>query len=221
MRVPNWISFVCIMIAIAIGVAIAIMLSDIATVKAGWCDHRPACFREWIGALSGWVAAAGALIAALLTVPHLRDQAGEAKRQTEFLRGEAMPSLDAVEHLKNGEELVVRVNNWNRRNMLIHDVDIVGFRAQVGVLLVEVDGRVIPSDIVAKFQPPISVKGWIDRNKAPHFAKIRILAAEWDEPNAVTNWDRGAQVAVTVRLIGPQHQKMVLYGEILPATTQG
>lgn len=60
MRVPNWISFVCIMIAIAIGVAIAIMLSDIATVKAGWCGERPHCLRDWIGAFSGWAAAAGA-----------------------------------------------------------------------------------------------------------------------------------------------------------------
>lgn len=38
MQVNNWLSFICIMMAIAIGVAIAIMLSDIATVKAGWCD---------------------------------------------------------------------------------------------------------------------------------------------------------------------------------------
>lgn len=61
MRVNNWISFGCIMAAIAIGVAIAVMLSDIATVNAAWCDARPACFRSWISSLSGWAAAGVAL----------------------------------------------------------------------------------------------------------------------------------------------------------------
>ncbi|MCM0752016.1 hypothetical protein DEA98_14195 [Brucella pseudogrignonensis] len=38
-------------------------------------------WREWIGALSGWIAAAGALAAVILTLPYLKRQAEEAKNK--------------------------------------------------------------------------------------------------------------------------------------------
>lgn len=64
MRVNNWISFVSIMASIAIGVAIATLITEIDLIEPGWCNARANCLREWIGALSGWAAAmaAGATI---------------------------------------------------------------------------------------------------------------------------------------------------------------
>lgn len=115
MRVNNWISFGCIMAAIAIGVAIALMLSDIATVKAGWCDARPACFRDWVGALSGWAAAfaAGATMLFLRSESQKRDILAwrEVVNSALLLKGSLEPQ---VNHLGGGirSSQQPKATNW-------------------------------------------------------------------------------------------------------------
>jgi hypothetical protein len=217
MRGTDWVKFGAVLGAIAVGTFIAIAVTDVATLKSQACDVRPACLRDWIGALSGWVAAIGALLAVAWTLPHLKQQADEARRQSDYLLGDALPTMDAVEHLKDSEQLVVRVDNWNRRSILIRKVDILGMNVSVAVFEVEVDGAKFNTDISAVLYPPVPVRGWLDRSAEPHFATIRVVASKTGDPKGklLSEWDAKAQIAVTLQLIGPRHREITVYGDVL------
>jgi hypothetical protein len=217
MRGTDWVKFGAVLGAIAVGTFIAIAVTDVATLKSRACDARPACLRDWIGALSGWVAAIGALLAAAWTLPHLKQQADEARRQSDYLLGDALPTMDAVEHLKDSEQLVVRVDNWNRRSILLRKVDILGMNVRVAVFEVEVDGAKFNTDISAVLHPPVPVQGWLDRSAEPHFATIRVVASKAGDPKGklLPEWDAKAQIAVTLQLIGPRHREITVYGDVL------
>lgn len=177
MRVNNWISFLCIMAAIAIGVAIAMMLSDIATVKAGWCDARPACLRDWIGALSGWIAAAGALVAAALTVPHLRAQAKESRAQTEFVIGRSLPSVSFYDPPRPDLDGLllpnsVKLTNWNRDSIQVLEVSV---ESQIRC---EIAQYYIPSmkrQFHAPFDLNFHLEGWVDKSRPPDSLAFDIM----------------------------------------------
>jgi hypothetical protein len=201
MRVPNWISLGCIVIAIAIGVAIAIMLSDIATVKAGWCDARPACFRDWISALSGWAAAAGAFIAAYLTVPHLLAQAKEARRQADFLFGDAPPTLSVTPDLNDPTLLVVRLVNWNRRTVVAKQIEVSGTDdGELQFFDHKKDGKKVD-------HARIYVAGWEDRSGPPPTYQVRLA---YEERGTLVKWPVGTEVIFTVQVIDRTHRVLQL-----------
>lgn len=169
MRVNNWISFGCVMAAIAIGVAIAVMLSDIATVKAGWCDARPACFRDWFAALSGWIAAAGALVAAILTVPHLRNQAKESRVQTDFVVGRTLPSLSFYDPPRPDIDGLllpnsVKLTNWNRDSIQIVSVSVT---SEIQCEIAQYYVPAMKRRFTAPFDLNFYLEGWIDRSNPP------------------------------------------------------
>lgn len=223
MRVNNWVSFICIMLAIAIGVAIAIMLSDIATVKAGWCDARPACFRNWIGVLSGWAAGAGAVLAALATIPYLKQQVEqatkqvqEAKQQTDHMLGEGPPMFDVVEHLGEPGELVAKLVNWNRRSIFIQGISFSAPEIAAKLIEIEVNGEKIEREYVeGRFSPPIPVPGWIDRTRPPSIATIQVVGTDCGNREQIDIWDENDQLCVAIKFVGEGNAQKVLGSTIL------
>jgi hypothetical protein len=132
------------------------------------------CLREWVSALSGWVAAAGALIAALLTIPHLMKQAHEANRQTDFIIGNTPPIMEVID--RNGPgEIWVKIINWNRNTFYIDEIITPPqFNTKIEKLKFEPNNIVVTMGEGIKL--PIRISGYEDRSKAPSIVNIYIKA---------------------------------------------
>ncbi|MCR8492776.1 hypothetical protein ABDF71_22765 [Ochrobactrum sp. WV_118_8] len=77
-------------------------------------------WREWIGALSGWAGAIGALVAAGWTISHLRKQISDQRRQTDFILGNTDPSFELS--IDSAISAGILVQNFNRRRVEIVSV---------------------------------------------------------------------------------------------------
>lgn len=162
---------------------VALWVLDFAIIRANWCNGVEAdCFRDWLGALSGWIAAAGAFSAALLTLPHLRQQAAEAKRQADFALGDSLPTFDV--YSETFAEVYLRIVNWNRRTLLINAIEI----TDVDFTILAI--KLAPSNTYDKRKhtmqgwdlveilPPIRVAGYEDRNLPPEVCTIKLKIKE-------------------------------------------
>ncbi|RWO94199.1 MAG: hypothetical protein EOQ98_31865 [Mesorhizobium sp.] len=172
--------------------------------------------REWFGALSGWAAAAGALVAAWLTVPHL-------KRQADFIWGDALPTLDVIEHLADDNTLVVRLVNWNRRAIFIEDIVAStksrpkNLNEQVAIWQIEDESGERSGGF------PIQIKGWEDRNKRPSFARVDLILVK-EIPGTKDGWTtdervpfpKDATITAKVRMLGNVHRNFELQAEAFP-----
>jgi hypothetical protein len=92
-------------------------------VWQGWevCGGGTCSVQSWLSALSGWVAAFGALAAAILTLAPLREQVQEARRQSDFLVGDAAPEFVLLRNRKT-DTIKLLVTNWNRRTVMVVDI---------------------------------------------------------------------------------------------------
>ncbi|MGI8388041.1 hypothetical protein [Brucella anthropi] len=187
--------------------------------RDGFCDDKTglSCLRNWLSALSGWVAAIAAGVTLALTIGPLREQAKQARRQTDFVVGEALPTFDAVEHLKKSEQLVCRIVNWNRSAVVVRIVQTV---EQVeGLVIIDqliVDRKPVPIDMVAFKVEPFVVKGWEDRNKPPHHAEVRFIAYDSTEDKLMKrpNWSKVPKVVAKVEILGAKHRTVDLEADI-------
>lgn len=153
------------------------------------------CLREWIGALSGWAAAAGALIAAAITLPHLKRQADESRRQTDFLVGSAPPTASLFDpretRLDTAYATRLDVVNWNRNPVLIRGIELE--ESVSGAIIAEISiedfdaGR--RNRLTDEFRRGrMYLPGWVDRSKCPTVAEF------WITFN--TSDDEARQVAI-------------------------
>lgn len=139
-----------------------------------WQNYCPAkeelaeCSRQWIGALSGWIAAA----AAILAIGPLLGQLREQRRQTRFVLGDAEPTVDIERRAPLS--LRVRIVNWNRRML---DIRAVKFRTPAG----DISARnVLRRTETMGYQPymanffGLKVHGWEDRAERPPFNELAI-----------------------------------------------
>ncbi|KAB2655907.1 hypothetical protein F9K94_15380 [Brucella tritici] len=92
--------------------------------RDGFCPTTDAtgvrCLRDWLGALSGWAGAAGALVAAGWTISHLRKQISDQRRQTDFILGNTDPSFELS--IDSAISAGILVQNFNRRRVEIVSV---------------------------------------------------------------------------------------------------
>lgn len=150
--------------------AIMIVMVTVDSVSGEWCEAGEGgleCFRTWFGAFSGWVAALGALAAAYLTMPYLKRQAEHAGRQTDFLIGDAKPTIDA--DLVGFAEVELRILNWNRRSFVIESVscdrpqsiDLKEFRPSA-------DDDFVQHLYGNHLDYELKVRGYEDRSRPPH-----------------------------------------------------
>lgn len=84
------------------------------------CGGGSNCFREWVSALSGWVAA----VAAFITLTAIRHQIALQQRQIDFQLGDADPTMYARPTVDSAFQpiLILTIENWNRRPIRLDSV---------------------------------------------------------------------------------------------------
>jgi hypothetical protein len=183
-RPPTW--FALAAFAAFAGAFLAVWLTSFFLTDAGWCPADGNCLREWIGATSGWAAAAGAGG----TIYILLKQLTVMQRQTDFIVGDARPTVAIVENNSFGIEL--RFVNWNRNVVTLNRASVTRLGdpeqiAWVSAYRDEVEKDPTDHDTGKYF--PTSVPGWEDRSKPP---PVLYMKADIGE--------RGRNITVLVRL---------------------
>lgn len=176
-------SIVTSVAACGIGMFVAMWLLDFMLVRTNWCAGVEAsCFREWIGATSGWAGATAAGLTLLALYNQLltqREQIEDQKRVTAFALGEASPMLTAT---VEGRRVVVSITNWNKRDVIITSLE-TDFLWGVNSLDITVSGRAFRRALAPHpietgriyFIKPIAIPGYLDRNIAPATADIMFV----------------------------------------------
>ncbi|BDA84986.1 hypothetical protein Sa4125_25280 [Aureimonas sp. SA4125] len=185
--------------SLALAVFAAIATGSVCAPTDGFIS----CSREWIGALSGYFAAAGAGLAAWYTIGPLRNQVREAKRQSDFIVGDHPPTLDAVRHFEEPDSIVLTVINWNRRGLIIYAAEIAGYENETYIWTSKING-IDQNHFRITAKSPAYLKGWICRNESPPLMKLRLSARDKKGRN-IERWDADQQVRITLRLIGEDH----------------
>ena len=193
--------------AAGMGMFVAIWLLDFALIRTEWCNGSEAvCFRDWLGALSGWVAAIGALFATWLTVRKLREQISEQKRQTDFMLGDASPTMDSIVDIKNPKQVVLRIVNWNRRAFQVHEIE----THDIGAALIMKSAKMNGKNYTSQFT---IINGWENKNIAPdnfHF-KISIVEKTKNKGYAeMEDFPKGTRITVRGILFSESHQPLEL-----------
>lgn len=198
-------------VAAGMGMFVAVWLLDFTLIRTEWCNgSETVCVRDWLSALSGWIAAIGALIAAVITVPYLKRQAKEAKRQTDFALGDSAPTFDV--YAEDFLYVYFRIVNWNRRTLLLDQITSQGL-SLVEVITVNLTKRGdinlsnidLPDNHEPIFNTAIRITGFENRS-APPFActiKARVF-------NLAGIGMTPAIFKVEGRLLGEHHEKIVL-----------
>lgn len=100
-----------------------------------WCGGN-CYFRDWLEATSGWAGFVAAGMAVALT----RRQISQQQKQTDFILGDAPPTMDVTPDLDDPTEMVVRIVNWNRRAIFIKSVQLNVGNA-MGIMELKLDGN--------------------------------------------------------------------------------
>lgn len=187
----------------AIGCVATWLVLTIFTERAAiWALVPVACGQDctiqgWMSASSGWAA----VIVAGIGFFFIQRQIDEQRRQTDFIIGNENPTLDSVQHLKDPEEIVLRVVNWNRRGILIHDVDFLERDWFTGIMEVKIDGAVVENPAL-----PLFVRGWEDRNNAgPLAVQFSLSAHERHADVLIRDWPRGQEMYADIQILGEKH----------------
>ncbi|TAV48418.1 hypothetical protein ELI30_08945 [Rhizobium leguminosarum] len=176
----------------------------------GWeaCGKDDCNIQSWLSALSGWVAAIGAGVAAAVTLRPLRQQVREARRQSDFIVGDAEPEF-VLQRNKPAKRVTLKAINWNRRNVMIDKVactDKITFQVfNLHDLKEEPDWakrarrRKIPS---------FRVNSWLDRTKAPTTRRLVITFGVEGQARQDLGYDGSAlEVDIDYRVIGQSHER--------------
>lgn len=197
------------------GALVAFVYLDAAVVSLGYCGNEESysiCAREWIAALSGWAAFAGAAVA----LPLLAVQAKEARKQTEFAIGDADPEFMLARNAKH-PNVVLTVTNWNRRRIMLDKIRVIeanDVKLMNVVLIRKSDGEnvirmTVKEDYLHKTRgvPRLGVNGWVDRAKEPHRKAYALGLQANGRP---ISWDRllrsSLVIEVDYSVLGQAHE---------------
>jgi hypothetical protein len=183
-KLPPTIQKPLIFVVCGLAVLIGYWLIDYTTVRGALCQPGEIhCWRKWIGALSGWVAALGAFF----TIWVLYKQLTIMRRQTEYAVGDAPPTLAVVRNEDWGLQL--RVVNWNRNTVRLNKY--VVRRSDepnpiTGVtVLVPIDGKLAASDSKDGTYFPVDMDGWEDRKDSPPARILQLHIGKHDKDISV------------------------------------
>lgn len=164
------------------------------------------CFRDWVGALSGWAAAG----AAAATIGILIKQVNAQQQQTDFMLGDAEPTIDAVQHVSRQQRVIVRVRNWNRRSMILRKIQLIDYIDPMPQNPMQLEFDSSDKSAIFKFskhrvvfdKPPL-VEGWVKRNEEPSLVKLVITAGVYGPQDSfATNAWRNAKVRIQYEMVG-------------------
>lgn len=184
-------------------------------------DDEPGlvCLREWLSSTSGYLAT----IAAAVTIYFLYKQNAEQKKQTDFLLGNARPTIDAIRHQKSPASVVIRIVNWNRRPILVSHLSLLGVASLAKIHLGDVTlySRESGGNLVARevengtVLPAVAMHGWKNRSKAPCEVRIDILVEQIDG-SYLLNWS-GVTAQVGVVMAGEEQGYLTLKSPVAVA----
>ncbi|MEJ5084145.1 hypothetical protein [Brucella pseudogrignonensis] len=210
---PNIKIILTVVIIAILAISILKMSQDFALPEfcADSDSNATECIRNWLGALSGWIGAVVAGLALFALFAQIREQ----RRQTEFIIGDSLPTLDALQHITDDKIVVVRIVNWNRRSLIIEKVDAppTGAGIYVGYRKLKIgsEKKSIKSGWV-----DLAIEGWIDRTKPPAVVEIQLTRYGFsdDREFVEATWEDVEHVIVEAQLIDGRHKKIVLQAEL-------
>ncbi|WP_157866135.1 hypothetical protein [Mesorhizobium japonicum] len=140
------------------------------------------CLQTWVSALSGWAAFIGAVIA----IPFVAAQVREARRQTEFIVGDAMPTANMHDpretRVDNAYSTRLKIVNWNRHPILIRSIQLME-PTNVELFGVEVEDHDAGRRHILQQEHKrgrMYVPGWVDRSKMPTVAEFDLTFSTAD-----------------------------------------
>ncbi len=168
------------------------------------CRGEQNCFREWLGALSGWFAG----VAAFATITLLWRQLLAQQRQTDYSVGDAVPFMQIHElaHQLNGCK--IRVTNWNRYAVVLERVSLITpFPVEWWHELKDENGkrayRIGEKGILG---PRPWIAGWEDRNQAPPnltFELIFMIDEDKRRELGIISFDHACEIELFGFINGP------------------
>ncbi|RWP88338.1 MAG: hypothetical protein EOR12_16630 [Mesorhizobium sp.] len=181
--------FIVLALAGFLGGFVFLFGTDFALTHAAWCiSGEEHCIREWVGASSGWAAAA----AAALTIGFLAKQAADARRQTEFIVGDSAPTITVAPNPRGLPDFDIRIVNWNRHAVAIKSIEIES--TPPGVVWGLVETRFIDPEnrndlqvaqLNAETGATYPMPGWEDRELPPWLFTAGILLDATKLPGGV------------------------------------
>lgn len=168
-----------------------------AALYLPWCQGESCTVQGWLSATSGWFGLIAALIAVALTWRQIAQQ----QKQTDFLLGDADPTIDVVPDINDPGEIVVRIVNWNRRAVFIRTIGLNVGNATAAMEL-KLDGAEVP---MHKVRWPLYIRGWENRNGGgPHTFQMKISASDNNE--LIRDWPRNAAVHADIQMLDATHR---------------
>jgi len=160
-----------------------------------------------------------AAAAAFTTISYLARQASEARRQTEFIVGEALPSASIVDtpagERNSGSFNRIFITNWNRNPIAItrieHDRDTA---ADSLVLEPAAPCFVIHLDNERLSKHPLPIAGWVNRTEPPPVQGVDILSlfpASKLVREGNVELRRYAGYNIYITIAGERHTNVVLH----------
>ncbi|MEN5103806.1 hypothetical protein [Brucella anthropi] len=195
--------------AAGMGMFVAVVLLDYSVVRSDWClGAETKCFREWIGALSGWAGAAAAAITLIVLYQQIEDQ----RKQTAYAIGEANPDF-LIERGDIDQRCNLRVVNYSRHNVVIDRIHVLEPQG------IAVSGFYIDGEYYPGFQPRFLVKG----NRGNQANSIdRHFTVLFYEPGITKQVDMSMReflLQIEYRTIGQRHTKHVAEAHALARKT--
>lgn len=181
-------------------------------VWSGWKMCSSDCgVIDWIGAVSGF---AGTMIAAVAAYFLLR-QLHAQQLQTAFTVGDAPPTMDAIEHLNNSTQLVVRIVNWNRRAIVVRSVVVGNQNVIVMPDKLSIDEKPMKLEKITFSIPTFAIKGWENRSGSPSHAELRLSAFEQDgtKLSFMDDWKQVPNISAMVEILGGSHEIVELIAD--------
>lgn len=203
-------AFCVVVSAIAGLIAFIVLMRFLPDLSRAWpqlCTGDGCTVQGWMAASSGWFA----VIIGGATMAYLGRQIYEQKKQTDFLIGDVLPTVDSIQHLEDPDEIVLRLVNWNRRSIMIIDADIV-----VEGIVTYLMGLKMDDENSSERIPPFFVAGWEDKSKAPHNVRITLSAVRKIDSQIVTNWPDGTTAFLDIEIVGEKHTKTRLTCTLRP-----
>lgn len=172
------------------------------------CGQSDTCLVDWVGALSGWAGAFGALIAAWWTVSGLRKQIQLQQFQIDFQLGDGAPTIQPLG--KRGDRAPARfkIVNWNRRTISITRITATAgdFVAPIIAMEQEIASTKGGSDYSVRPDGTLDWKpyleGWLDRSAAAPALVFKIKYNEEDLDVFPTQPRQPVTIQVYLRAVG-------------------
>ncbi|MDP9590609.1 UNVERIFIED_ORG: hypothetical protein J2W19_003173 [Shinella zoogloeoides] len=203
----------CVTVLTALALGMFILFMRFLPELVNWpqwplCGQPDCNVQGWLSATSGWAGFIAAGVAVALTWRQLSQQ----RKQTDFMLGDASPTMDAIEHLNDSSELVVRIVNWNRRAIVVRFLDVENEDTIIMPNKLTIDDKIRPTDPIDFGVKPFAIKGWENRSVAPSHAEIRLAAFKVHGPNLSfgKNWKDIPRITATIQILGDSHRVKLL-----------